>query len=55
VKANAHGSASWLEFARNQRPHCYGSGMPAAGGHSTENRAARCHLIEVEGLRVEIF
>jgi hypothetical protein len=28
--------------------------VPAAGGQSTENRAARRRLIEVEGLRIEL-
>src|SRR5258708_40200022 len=54
VEASADDAASRLEFGLNHQPHRHGSGVPAAGGQSTENRAARHRLIEVEGLRIEL-
>jgi hypothetical protein len=54
VEASADDAASRLEFGLNQHPHRHGSGVPSAGGQSTENRAARRRLIEVEGLRIEL-
>jgi hypothetical protein len=54
VQANAHESASWVEFTLNQQPHCHSGGVPAAGGQSTENRAQRRRFIEMEGLRVKL-
>src|ERR1700674_2423456 len=53
VEASADEAASRLEFGLNHQPHRHGGCVPAAGGQSTENRAARRRLIEVEGLWIE--
>src|SRR4029077_9765315 len=54
VEASADEAASRLEFGLNKQPHRHGSGVPAARGQSTKNRAARRRLIEMKGLRIEV-
>jgi hypothetical protein len=54
VEASTNEATSRLEFGLNQQPHRHGSSVPAAGSELTENRAARCRLIEMERLRIEL-